>query len=108
MFAFVIWDTRDRSLFIARDPFGIKPMHYTLLPDGRLIYASEIKCILAHPDFVREFNEAALDSYLSFQYSLPKETFFKNVYCLPPAHFLRYREGEVSEQRYWELSLIHI
>ncbi|MCI9415331.1 MAG: asparagine synthase (glutamine-hydrolyzing) [Clostridiales bacterium] len=102
MFAFVIWDTRDRSLFIARDPFGIKPMHYTLLPDGRLIYASEIKCILAHPDFVREFNEAALDSYLSFQYSLPKETFFKNVYCLPPAHFLRYREGEVSEQRYWE------
>ncbi len=70
-------------LFLARDYFGIKPLHYTLLPDGRLLYASEIKSLLAHPDFVREFNDSALDQYLSFQYSVPQETFFKNVYCLP-------------------------
>ncbi len=102
MFAFVIWNTGDRSLFIARDYFGIKPMHYTLLPGGELLYASEIKSILRHPGFVKEFNPAALDNYLSFQYSLPRETFFKDVYCLPPAHFLRFRDGKVTEQRYWE------
>ena len=102
MFAFAVWDKAEQSLFLARDNFGIKPMHYTLFPDGRLIYASEIKCILEHPDFVKEFNEEALDNYLSFQYSLPRETFFKNVYCLQPGHCLRYKDGEIREQRYWE------
>ena len=102
MFAFVIWNTQDHSLFIARDYFGIKPMHYTLLSDGRLLWASEIKCMLKHPDFVKEFNEQALDNYLSFQYSVPRETFFKNVYCLRPAHYLWYRDGKIEEHRYWE------
>lgn len=102
MFAFAVWDKQTHELFLARDYFGIKPMHYTLLPDGRLIFASEIKCILEHPDYHKEFNEAALDKYLSFQYSLPRETFFKQVYCLQPAHYLRYRDGEITETRYWE------
>ncbi len=102
MFAFAVWDKPSKELFLARDYFGIKPMHYTLLPDGRLIFASEIKCILEHPDYQKEFNEAALDNYLSFQYSLPRETFFKNIYCLQPAHYLRYRDGQVTETRYWE------
>ena len=102
MFAFAIWNVREQSLFLARDYFGIKPLHYTLLPDGRLLYASEIKSLLAHPDFVREFNGSALDHYLSFQYSVPRETFFKNVYCLPPAHTLWFRDGQVTERRYWE------
>ena len=102
MFAFAVWDKQTHELFLARDYFGIKPMHYTLLPDGRLIFASEIKCILEHPDYHKEFNEAALDNYLSFQYSLPRETFFKNIYCLQPSHYLRYRNGEVTETRYWE------
>lgn len=102
MFAFVIWNTVDRSLFIARDYFGIKPMHYTRLPDGSLVYGSEIKSLLAHPGVVREFNPAALDQYLSFQYAVPRETFFQNIFCLPPAHYVWYRDGEVSEHRYWE------
>ncbi len=102
MFAFAVWDKQSKELFLARDYFGIKPMHYTLLPDGRLIFASEIKCILEHPDYPKEFNEAALDNYLSFQYSLPRETFFKNIYCLQPAHYLRFTNGEVTETRYWE------
>ena len=102
MFAFAVWDKREKELFLARDFFGIKPMHYTLLPDGRLIFASEIKCVLEHPDFEKEFNEAALDNYLSYQYSLPRETFFKNLYCLQPGHYLRYRDGQVEETRYWE------
>ena len=102
MFAFVIWNTVDRSVFIARDNFGIKPMQYTVLPSGELVYASEIKSILSHPKFVKEFNEKALDNYLSFQYSLPRETFFKGVYTLPPAHYLWFRNGEITEHRYWE------
>lgn len=102
MFGFAIWNTADKSLFLARDYFGIKPLHYTLLPDGRLVYGSEIKSILVHPDVVKEFNEAALDGYLSFQYAVPRETFFKGIYCLPPAHYLWYRDGKVTEHRYWE------
>lgn len=102
MFAFAVWDKPTKELFLARDYFGIKPMHYTILPDGRLIFASEIKCILEHPDYDKRFNDAALDYYLSFQYSLPRETFFKDIYCLQPAHYLRYRDGKVTETRYWE------
>ena len=102
MFAFAIWDKPSCSLFLARDFFGIKPMHYTLLPDGRLVFGSEIKSLLEHPDVPREFNEAALDNYLSYQYSLPRETFFKGIYCLQPGHYLRYRDGKVEETRYWE------
>lgn len=102
MFGFAIYNTADHSLFLARDYFGIKPLHYTQLPDGRLIYASEIKSILQHPDFVKELNPAALDSYLSFQYVVPPETFFKGVYCLPPAHFMWVKNGDITVRRYWE------
>ena len=102
MFAFAIWNTAERSLFIARDYFGIKPMHYTQLPGGRIVFASEIKSILPHPDVVREFNEKALDDYLSYQYVVPPATFFKGIYCLPPAHYLRFQEGQAAVCRYWE------
>ena len=102
MFAFAIWDTAEQTLFVARDYFGIKPMHYTLLEDGRLVFGSEIKSILEHPDVTKEFNPAALDNYLSFQYSVPDETFFKGIRCLPPAHYLTWRAGQVEIQRYWE------
>ncbi len=102
MFAFAVWDKPSRSLFLARDFFGIKPMHYALLPDGRLVFGSEIKSLLVHPDVPREFNEAALDNYLSYQYSLPRETFFKGIYCLQPGHYLRYQNGQAEETRYWE------
>ncbi len=102
MFAFVIWNKAEQCMFLARDYFGIKPMHYTRLADGRLVFGSEIKSILCHPDVVKEFNPAALDNYLSFQYSVPTETFFKGVSCLPPAHYLVLEGGEVSIHRYWE------
>lgn len=102
MFGFAIWNVKTHDLFIARDYFGIKPMHYTRLSDGRLVYGSEIKSILCHPDVKKVFNEAALDKYLSFQYSVPTETFFKDIYCLPPAHYLWYKDGEVTVSRYWD------
>ncbi len=102
MFAFAIWNTQTGDLFIARDYFGIKPMHYTRLSDGRLVYGSEIKSILAHPDVQKVFNKSALDKYLSFQYAVPTETFFKNIFCLPPAHFLWFKDGEITVSRYWD------
>lgn len=101
MFGFAIYNTKDNSLFIARDFFGIKPMHYTQIGND-FVYASEIKSILEYPKFEKEFNRKALDSYLSFQYAVPPETFFEGVYCLMPGHYLWYKDGEVETTRYFE------
>ena len=101
MFGFAIYNTKDKSVFIARDMFGIKPMHYTQIGED-FVYASEIKSILEHPKFVKKFNTKALDTYLSFQYAVPPETFFEGVYCLMPGHYLWYRDGEVETTRYFE------
>ena len=101
MFGFAIYNIKDKSVFIARDMFGIKPMHYTQIGED-FVYASEIKSILEHPKFVKKFNTRALDTYLSFQYAVPPETFFEGVYCLMPGHYLWYRDGEVETTRYFE------
>ena len=101
MFGFAIYNTKDNSLFIARDFFGIKPMHYTQIGND-FVYASEIKSILEYPKFEKKFNRKTLDSYLSFQYAVPPETFFEGVYCLMPGHYLWYKDGEVETTRYFE------
>ena len=101
MFGFAIYNTKDKSVFVARDFFGIKPMHYTKIGED-FVYASEIKSILEHPNFVKKFNKRALDTYLSFQYAVPPETFFEGVYCLMPGNYLWYRNGEIETTRYWE------
>ena len=100
MFAFVIFDRRDKSLFGARDMFGIKPFYYTFM-NGSFIFGSEIKSFLDHPDFVKELNEEAIGHYLSFQYSPTEETFFKNVFKLPPAHCFTLKNGEMRKTRYF-------
>lgn len=101
MFGFAIYDSKDNSLFIARDFFGIKPMHYAQVGD-HLVYGSEIKSLLEFPLYEKKFNARTLDNYLSFQYALPPETFFEGIYCLLPGHFLRYKDGKITTQRYWE------
>ena len=101
MFAFVIWDREENTLFGARDFFGIKPFYYTQTEDG-FIYASEIKAILQHPSVRKELNEEALETYLTFQYSALPETFFKGIFKLPPAHYFVIKNGEMSITRYWE------
>ena len=100
MFAFVIYNKNDGSIFGARDMFGIKPFYYTFM-DGSFIYGSEIKAFLDHPSFKKELNEEALGHYLSFQYSPTEETFFKGVYKLPPAHYFTYKDGKFSKTRYF-------
>ena len=101
MFAFAVYNKDTKALFLARDYFGIKPLHYTMIGDS-FCYASEIKSILEHPNFVKTFNDKALDAYLSFQYCPQPMTFFKDVYCLLPGHFLWYRDGVIETQRYFE------
>lgn len=100
MYAFVIYNKKDRSLFGARDIFGIKPFYYAQM-NGSLLFGSEIKSFLEHPDFKKELNEEALGHFLSFQYSPTEETFFKGVYKLPPAHYFIYRDGRFDKVRYF-------
>lgn len=101
MFAFAIYEHNTGEIFAVRDFFGIKPFYYGVF-GGELLFASEIKALTEHPDFVKELNPRALEAYLSYQYSVLDETFFKGVYKLPAAHFLRWRGGEVTLTRYWQ------
>ncbi|MDD4698696.1 MAG: asparagine synthase (glutamine-hydrolyzing) [Oscillospiraceae bacterium] len=100
MFAFVIWDKNEKTLFGARDPFGIKPFYYLFMADS-LIFGSEMKAFTHYPEFVKELNPKALEQYLSFQYSALDETFFKNVYKLTPGHYFVYKDGKMDIKRYF-------
>ncbi|MEA3000373.1 MAG: hypothetical protein QOK17_2206 [Sphingomonadales bacterium] len=102
MFAFAVWDTERREIFLARDRLGIKPLYYALI-DGRLVFASEMKSIARHPRFRREPNLAALSSYLSFRTVLGEETVFAGLKVLPPGFCLRFVEGRLSVRRYWDI-----
>ena len=103
MFAFVIWDSKEKTLFGARDIFGIKPFYYANLPDGGFGFASEIKSLLEYPGFAPRVNLRMLRSYLTLQYSAGAETFFEGVYKLPPAHAFVYREGKLTVRRYMDV-----
>lgn len=100
MFAFAIFDRRDESLFIARDRIGIKPLYYAQI-NGQLIFASEIKSLLQHPDLPRDVNPAAVDEYLSLRYVPGPQTLFSHIKKFPPAHFMIWRKGEGNLKRYW-------
>lgn len=100
MYAFVIWNRKEKELFGCRDNFGIKPFYFAQMGNS-FMFGSEIKSFLAHPDFKKELNERQLENYLSFQYSPGEETFFKNVYKLTPAHYFIYKNGEMKKVRYW-------
>ena len=102
MFAFVIWDNVKKELFGARDHFGIKPFYY--VNDGeKFMYTSEIKAFLEHPNFKKEVNKEALKPYLTFQYSVLPETFFKGVFKLEPGHYFTYKDGVMDIERYYEV-----
>jgi len=103
MFAFALYDLDAETLFCARDPFGIKPLYYGWASDGTFLFGSEIKAFLPHPAFHRELNEAQLELYLTYQYSPGTATFFKDVYKLPPAHWLALEpEQKLTLHRYWK------
>lgn len=101
MFAFAIYDMKNKKLFAARDFFGIKPFYYGVF-NNHLLFGSEIKSFLAFPDFEKEVNTVALENYLTFQYSVLDETFFKGVYKLKPGHYLVYKDGKIDIKRYFQ------
>ena len=103
MFALAIWDRRDQSLFLARDRVGKKPLYYSILPGGGIAFASEIKAILQLPGIRREPNLAALDQFLTLHYVPSPGTAFVGINRLQPGHWLRWREGAATVQRYWRL-----
>jgi asparagine synthase (glutamine-hydrolysing) len=102
MFAFAIWDGRQRSLFLARDRMGQKPVVYFHTKD-RLAFASEIKALLLAPGVPREVDPYALDEYLTYLYVPHPRTMFRGIRKLPPAHFAIFRDGQLVVRRYWEV-----
>ncbi|MCA1633285.1 MAG: asparagine synthase (glutamine-hydrolyzing) [Acidobacteria bacterium] len=102
MFAFALWDERKESLFIARDRVGKKPLYYTLTPRGTLIFGSELKSLLAHPEVGREIDPAALDAYLTYGYVPDPLSIFRGVEKLPPGHHLIFEGGRVRVEQFWD------
>ncbi len=102
MFAFAIWDDTDKSLFIARDRVGKKPVLYSLQENGDLIFGSEFTALLAHPKISREVDFEAIDSYLSYLCVPAPQTAFKQIRKLEPAHWLRWKDGKIEMRRYWQ------
>ena len=101
MFAFVIFDRTKKTLFGARDHFGIKPFYY-YHKDGTFLFGSEIKSFLAHPDFQKELFEEKLPDFMTFGCIPGAETFFRNVYKLLSGHYFTYEEGKLTVSTYWE------
>jgi asparagine synthase (glutamine-hydrolysing) len=102
MFAFAIWDENDRSLFLARDRVGKKPLLYSHQPNGDLIFGSEFRALLGHPGISREVDYKAIDSYLSYLCIPAPQTAFKQIRKLEPAHWLRWKDGKIETKRYWQ------
>ena len=105
MFAFAVWDARRRSLFMARDRFGIKPLYYARLDDGQLIFASEMKALLLHPQLRREIDPLALEEYFALGYVADPRSILKQVKKLPAAHHLTVDIGQAfpAPERYWDV-----
>ena len=104
MFAFAVWDARERTLFAARDPLGIKPLYYARLPDSGLIFASELNALLASGQVPREIDPASVGEYLAW-FSVPApRTIYRGIANLPPGHSLRVSaDGRVATAAWWHL-----
>src|SRR5215213_7196467 len=101
MFAFAIWDFKDKSLFAARDRVGKKPLLYSHQTDGSLIFGSEFTAVLSHPALTREVDYEAIDNYLSYLCVPAPLTAFKQIRKLEPGHWLRWKDGKIETKRYW-------
>ncbi len=102
MFAFAIWDEREKTLFAARDRTGLKPFYYSKIGEN-FVFASEIKAILASGLIRAELDLEGLNQFLTFLWTVPPHTLFKNIFQLPPAHFLTWKRGEIKTREYWDL-----
>jgi asparagine synthase (glutamine-hydrolysing) len=104
IFAFAIWDIPREEIVIARDRMGVKPLYYVETAT-RLVFGSEMKVVLAHPDVERDIDLISLDEYLSYEYVPSPRTIIRKVYRLEPGHILRYNTRGLRIQQYWNVSL---
>ncbi len=105
MFVFAVYDAKDRQLLLARDRLGVKPLHYTSLPDGSVIFGSELKALLAHPALRREADITALDDYLAFGYVPDHNCMLRGVKKLPAGHYMLLQQGKPmpAPTEYWDI-----
>jgi asparagine synthase (glutamine-hydrolysing) len=108
MFAFALWDRNKNTLFMARDRLGIKPLYYSILPDGNLIFGSELKSLMIYPGLGRNIDPHAVEDYFAYGYVPEPKTIFQNTYKLSPGHSLTVRRGQpIPQQReYWDVPFI--
>ena len=106
MFAFAIWDRNTETIFLARDRLGIKPLYYAHLPDGRLLFASELKALRLHPDTPRDLDPYAIEDYFSYGYIPEPRTIIKGINKLEPGHFIKARRSEAfpTPVKYWDVA----
>ncbi|MFP4280846.1 MAG: XrtA/PEP-CTERM system amidotransferase [Halochromatium sp.] len=106
MFAFGLWDRNRQTLFLARDRLGIKPLYYSLLPDGQLLFASELKALMAHPDLPRALDSQAIEDYFAYGYVPEPRSIFRAVHKLPPGQVLSLQQGQRElppPRAYWDV-----
>ncbi len=106
MFAFALWDRNRKTLFLARDRLGVKPLYYGTLADGTFAFGSELKCLTVCPNFNRKFDDFAIEEYFAFGYIPDPRTIYVNASKLPPAHTLIFRVGDERPRlrQYWDVS----
>jgi len=106
MFAFALWDRHRRNLFLARDRIGIKPLYYSRLADGQIVFGSELKALLLHPELSKKIDGRAIEDYFAFGYIPDPKTIFQDVYKLPPGHtisFFTNKSTKTIPHRYWDV-----
>jgi asparagine synthase (glutamine-hydrolysing) len=105
MFAFALWDEGRQTLFLARDRLGKKPLYWSALPDGQVIFGSELKALLVHPALERAFDHRAIEDFFAYGYVPDPKTIYRTVAKLPPAHFLIWRRHDAAPRvaRYWDI-----
>lgn len=103
MFSFGLWDEKKQFLFCARDRFGEKPFYYAISKDGDFVFASEIKAILSSGIIDPQIDMEAISHYLKRLYVHPSRTIYKNIFSLPPGHFLKYKNNNIHINSYWEI-----
>jgi asparagine synthase (glutamine-hydrolysing) len=103
MFAFALWDMREKKLLVARDRFGEKPLYYGIF-ENKLIFASELKALTAHPAVQTKLSLYALQQYLAFDYVPAPLSIYENIFKLPAAHSLTLENGKIKVEKYWQLT----